>query len=110
MVRVFCNIHDTMSGVIAVLPTPYFAVTEADGRYAIDAPAGEYRLRFWHEHAQPDDLAKLERMMTVGAAPFAVADANLVVRTETVIAHKDKYGHDYHDKPPEYIFYPGVRR
>jgi hypothetical protein len=110
MVRVFCNIHDTMSAVIAVLPTPYFAATDVDGRYAIDAPPGQYRLRFWQEHAQADEVAKLERTIRVGAGVFAVPDVRLAVRTEPIVAHKDKYGHDYHDRPPEYLFYPGVRR
>src|SRR5712692_2145772 len=40
MVRIFCNIHATMSAVIAVLPTPYYAVTGRDGRFSIAAPAG----------------------------------------------------------------------
>lgn len=49
MVHVFCNIHENMSAVIAVLPTPYFVVTGPDGRFAIQAPPGEYRLQVWHE-------------------------------------------------------------
>src|SRR5215510_4904279 len=31
VVRVFCNIHSTMSAIIAVLPVPWFAVTDASG-------------------------------------------------------------------------------
>ena len=110
MVRVFCNIHDTMSGVIAVLPTPYFAVTAADGRYAIDVPPGDYRLRVWHEHAQADDLTQLDRSVRVGGDAVAIGESTVAIHAVNVADHKDKYGHDYHDKPPEYIFYPGVRR
>jgi plastocyanin len=110
MVRVFCNIHDTMSAVIAVLPTPYFAVTGADGRYAIDVPAGDYRLRFWHEHAQADEVAKLDRSVRVGDQALEIGETTVAVHSVNVVDHKDKYGHDYHEKPPEYIFYPGVRR
>jgi len=43
-----CNIHDTMVGFIAVVDTPYFGVTAADGRVKLQAPAGGYRLRVWH--------------------------------------------------------------
>src|SRR5437762_6180762 len=44
-VRVFCNIHPTMSAVIAVLKTPYSAVSNKSGRFSITGvPAGEYRL------------------------------------------------------------------
>ena len=101
---------DPMSGVIAVLATPYFAVTAADGRYAIDAPLGDYRLHFWQEYAEPDALAKLERSVRVGDQAVTIAEETIAVRAVSVVDHKDKYGHDYHVKPPEYIFYPGVRR
>ena len=41
IVRVFCNIHPTMSAIIAVLNTPWFAVTQATGKYSIaNVPAG----------------------------------------------------------------------
>ena len=38
-----------MEAFIAVLPTPYFAVTKADGSYAIaNVPDGSYTLKVWH--------------------------------------------------------------
>jgi plastocyanin len=47
-----CDIHPWMSGRIAVLKNPYFAVTDADGNFEIkDAPAGDFRLVIWHEEA-----------------------------------------------------------
>src|ERR1700757_2122693 len=49
IVHVFCNVHESMNAVIAVLPTPYFAVTGADGRFQIQVPAGNYRVQIWHE-------------------------------------------------------------
>src|ERR1051325_1351601 len=35
VVRVFCNIHSAMSAVIVVLPTPYYAVSDATGDFQI---------------------------------------------------------------------------
>ena len=35
IVRVFCNIHATMSAVIAVLETPYFDVSKPNGSFEI---------------------------------------------------------------------------
>ena len=35
VVRVFCNIHPAMSAVIVVLDTPYFGVTDREGRFRI---------------------------------------------------------------------------
>ena len=61
IVRVFCNIHEAMNAVIAVLPAPYFALTDGPGRFEIQAPAGDYRFQFWHEPAQPDVLDRGHR-------------------------------------------------
>src|SRR5215472_18151839 len=67
VVRLFCNIHPTMSAVIVVLDTPWFAVTGAKGTFRIaDVPPGEYRLRLFHERALADVLSKLQRGITVG--------------------------------------------
>src|SRR5215471_12998097 len=42
VVRVFCNIHSTMSAVIVVLKTPWFAVSDDSGAFTIpDVPPGE---------------------------------------------------------------------
>ena len=35
IVRVFCNIHPTMSAIIAVLTTPWYAATDATGKFTI---------------------------------------------------------------------------
>jgi hypothetical protein len=44
-----CNIHPWMRGYIRVFDHPYFAVTDADGKFEIkNAPIGEYRLMIWH--------------------------------------------------------------
>ncbi|HNC49770.1 MAG TPA: carboxypeptidase regulatory-like domain-containing protein, partial [bacterium] len=50
VVKVFCDIHSTMGGVVLVLQNPYYTVTEADGSYALSGvPAGTYDLVAWHE-------------------------------------------------------------
>jgi plastocyanin len=110
MVQVFCNIHESMSAVIAVLPTPYFVVTGPDGRFAIQAPPGEYRLQVWHERTPPDTLLKAARALTVTAQDMVIPELHLTVSSEPVLPHKNKYGHDYAPRPPEHVFYPGARR
>jgi plastocyanin len=51
--KVGCNIHDWMSGIILVLPTPYFATTDETGRFVLrDLPPGTYPLACWHELSQ----------------------------------------------------------
>src|SRR5580698_3292676 len=52
VVRVFCNIHPTMSAVIVALDTPWFAISNAQGTFRIpQTPPGEYRLKIFYERA-----------------------------------------------------------
>jgi len=53
VVKVGCNIHDWMSGIILVLPTPYYAVTDEGGQFTLqDLPPGAYTLACWHALSQ----------------------------------------------------------
>lgn len=53
IVPVFCDIHSHMSAYIVVFSHPFFAVTDADGRYAIpNVPPSSYRLMVWSELGQ----------------------------------------------------------
>ena len=52
VVRVFCEIHSHMSAYIVVFAHRFFAVTDAEGRYRLDAvPPGSYTLALWNEGA-----------------------------------------------------------
>src|SRR5262249_49476451 len=43
-----CDIHEHMRGLILVLNTPYFAMTDTAGRFRLDKlPAGRYTLKAW---------------------------------------------------------------
>jgi len=44
-----CKVHPEMEAFVVAVPTPYFAVTKADGSYAIaNVPDGSYTLKVWH--------------------------------------------------------------
>jgi plastocyanin len=48
-----CNVHTQMSGYVVVVPTPYFAVTDNQGKFAIkDVPPGRYTLKTWSEEGK----------------------------------------------------------
>ena len=50
IVRVFCDIHSHMSAFILVFSHPFFALTDAEGRYSIDnVPPGTYSVVAWNE-------------------------------------------------------------
>jgi plastocyanin len=43
-----CDIHANMIGLILVLPTPHFVVTDREGRFRLpDLPPGKYTLSVW---------------------------------------------------------------
>ncbi|MBI2498076.1 MAG: hypothetical protein HYV75_09290 [Opitutae bacterium] len=43
-----CDIHEHMRGLILVLATPYYVLTDPEGRYRLDGlPAGKYTLKTW---------------------------------------------------------------
>lgn len=53
-VPLLCNVHPEMAAYIIVTPTPYFAVSNAQGEYIIkDVPAGKYTLKIWSEQGKP---------------------------------------------------------
>lgn len=110
MVRVFCNIHATMSAVIAVLPTPYYAVTGMDGKFEIRAPAGMYRFQVWHERTQAEALTRLERTLALPEEGLVMPETRLPEQEYLAVPHKNKYGRDYPPARDEHVYYPGVRR
>ncbi|ETX02978.1 hypothetical protein [Candidatus Entotheonella palauensis] len=53
VVKVGCNIHDWMLGIILVVPTPFFTMTDAAGQYTLrDLPPGDYTLASWHRRSR----------------------------------------------------------
>jgi len=110
IVRVFCNIHSSMSAVIVVLGTPYFATTRRDGSFEIpNVPPGEYRLDVFHERATEATLEALERRVTVGNAPLELPMMTISEAGFLTIPHKNKYGRDYPAQPDDHSIYPAVR-
>ena len=48
LVTLRCDIHEHMRGLILVIDSPHFAITEADGRFRLGGlPAGRYVLKAW---------------------------------------------------------------
>lgn len=106
IVRVFCNIHPTMSALIVVLPTPHFAVTPTDGGYQIaNVPPGDYKLRVFHERVLPEKLQQAERNVTVPADGLQLPKLTLSTAGFIPAPHKNKYGKDY--PPVTKDIYPG---
>jgi plastocyanin len=111
IVRVFCNIHPSMSAVIVVLRSPYFDVTDAGGSFRIqDVSPGEYTLKVFHERATEPTLDALSRRISVAAddvsvPPFAVSESGYIA-----VPHKNKYGKDYPAGGKDVVPYSGGPR
>jgi plastocyanin len=49
-IPVKCNVHPWMKAYMAVLPNPYYQVTDKDGKFDLkNLPPGTYTLTAWHE-------------------------------------------------------------
>jgi plastocyanin len=61
IVRLYCEIHEHMRGIILVLDTPHFTTTAADGSFKLAGlPAGNFKLKAWL-----DEKTTLEQMVTL---------------------------------------------
>jgi plastocyanin len=48
LITLRCEIHEHMRGLILVLPTQHFVMTDAEGRYRLEnLPAGKFTLKVW---------------------------------------------------------------
>ena len=111
IVRVFCNIHPTMSAVIVVLNTPYFSVTGKAGKFTIPNVApGEYELSVFHERARDEELESLRRKITVSENGINLEPINVSEIGYLPLPHKNKYGKDYPPVPEDNVAYPRTLR
>lgn len=48
MITLRCDIHEHMRGIVLVLDTPHFVVSDTSGRYKLQGlPAGSYKVKAW---------------------------------------------------------------
>ena len=87
--RVFCNIHPQMTALLAVVPSPYFALVER-GEFRLDVPPGAYRVTVFSERVAP---ATAE--LRVGPGGATVPDVTLDESSVVPSDHKNKYGQPY---------------
>jgi len=70
VIPVKCDVHGWMSAWIVAVDHPYYAVTDANGKFTLaDVPAGTYTVEFWQEK-----LGTQTKQVTVAASGAATAD------------------------------------
>lgn len=73
IVKVYCEVHETMRAVIVVTENPFHAVVDARGRFRIPSiPEGTYTFVVWHP-----DLEAVERSVRVTAGATTRLDVEL---------------------------------
>ena len=73
VVKIYCSIHESMSGTIFVSPSPWFAVAKANGDFEIAGiPPGRHTLRVWNEK-----LPEATRSVTLDAGERERVDIQL---------------------------------
>jgi plastocyanin len=78
LVTLGCNIHDWMIAYLLVVPTPWFAKTDAQGRAIVTAPAGRYRVEVWH----PRLSAALAQEIALAAGEPSIRDFSLTLKPD----------------------------
>jgi len=78
ILRLSCDVHPWMRAVVRTFNHPYFAVTDARGRYRLSAvPAGRRKLGFWHQRFP-------EKAIELNALPSRTNQADLEWSAEEV--------------------------
>jgi len=96
---IFCNIHPEMSAAVVALETPYYGISNHEGRVTIPSvPPGRYRLEVWYELSSPEALARLTRQISL-PAEGAVTTLEVPEVMAASVPHKNKYGEDYPQSP-----------
>ena len=103
---IFCNVHPEMSGLVVVLDTPYYAVTNRRGEFTMaEVPAGRYLLSVWHERGKPAVAADFPRAVSISPENAVLAPIRLRDTGQLFVPHKNKYGADYESPAPKGLVY-----
>jgi plastocyanin len=92
----FCNIHPEMSGAVVAVDTPYFGMSDRNGRVTIsNVPDGRYQLNVWYERSLPEDSRAASRTVAISDATRFLEPVRVIENPNFKLEHKNKYGQDY---------------
>jgi len=98
---IFCNIHSEMSAVVIAVSSPYYAISDRNGRVTIPhVPPGRYTLRIWYEDTLPEELNNLTREVTVSRDASSLGAMHLPAANMPQ-GHQNMYGRDYPPPLPD---------
>jgi hypothetical protein len=90
-----------MSSIIVVVDTPYYAMTDRNGRFSISrVPPGRYLLSAWHERHTLEKASEYPRGVTVTQENSVLPVIRFTESAQPKTQHPNKYGHEYHAPNP----------
>ena len=102
VVRIFCNIHQSMNAVIVVAPTPWIAVSDRNGSFSMEGvEPGKYTLHVFHERATQQTLEALTREIEIHSGTVTIPKIQVSETGYIEMPHKNKYGQDYGPAPED---------
>jgi plastocyanin len=106
VVRIFCNIHQSMSAVIVVAPTQWIAISDQNGAFSLEGvEPGRYTLHFFYERATQQTLDALTRTIDVPAGALTLPAIQVSETGYIEMPHRNKYGQDYGPAPDDATSY-----
>jgi plastocyanin len=91
VVRVYCNVHHSMTANILVLNTPFFATPDAQGRFKFtNVPAGPGELFVWHDRA-----TLFRKALVVPIAGALSQPISMSLTRKRIPPHLNKFGRPY---------------
>ena len=98
VIKVYCNVHASMRGLVVVQETSLYAQPGADGSFRLEGvPPGDYVVHAWHERT-PEVTSPL-KVTESATPPLALT---LDARGYRLEQHKDKNGRSYADRSRRY--------
>jgi plastocyanin len=71
IIRIDCDLHSWMRGWVVVTDHPFYAITDAQGRFTLpNVPAGQHTLQVWHERL--GQLTSAVHVNAEGATPVTL--------------------------------------
>jgi plastocyanin len=91
IVRVYCNVHHSMTANILVLNTPFFMKPNALGQFKLTGlPEGPGELFIWHDRS-----TLFRKVITVSANGVISENIKMVLTKKRIPPHLNKFGRPY---------------
>jgi plastocyanin len=98
VIRVYCNVHAQMRGLVLVLESPLNTLAGGDGAFRLEGvPPGDYVLHAWHERGS--EVSQPLKVTGRMQPPVAIT---IDARGYRFVQHKDKNGESYGDRSRRY--------